>query len=102
MVFPFCPGITAADCDETVGRFLPGFWRRSGGEIGAGVGIPETLEVGAVGGIVVPDGQFEEDEAESEEDFGCVGINYMRLEKKVRLQLRSDRSPKIFHLHRSI
>jgi len=83
MVFPFCPGITAADCDETVGRLLPWFWGRPGGEIGAGVGVPETLEVGAIRGVIVPDGKFEEDEAESEEDFGCVGINYMGLRKEL-------------------
>ena len=35
--------------------------------------------MGAVGGVVVPDGEFEEDEAEGEEDFGGVGVDDVRL-----------------------
>lgn len=79
VLFPFCPGVAAADCQGTVHGFLPWFWGRAGGERGAGVGVAEALEERAVRGVVVPYGEFEDDGAEDEEDFGGIGVGEVGL-----------------------
>lgn len=62
--------VAAEDGDGAVEGFL-GAGGRAGG---AGVDVVQVLEGGAVGGGVVPDGEFEEGGAEEEEEFGSVGF----------------------------
>lgn len=76
---PLRPGVAAADGEDAVGGFLPGFWRGPGGGGRAGVGVAQALEMCAVAGVVVPEGEFEEGGAEEEEDFGGVGVGEVGL-----------------------
>lgn len=79
VVGPFRPGVAAADGEQAVGGFLPAARGGARGVGGAGVGVAEALQGGAVGGVVVPDGELEEDGAQGEEDLGLVFVREVGL-----------------------
>jgi hypothetical protein len=68
--FPLCPRIAAADGDEAVGGFLPGLRGWAVRRARARGGVAEALQMGAVGGVLVPDAELEENEAQAEQDLG--------------------------------
>lgn len=77
--------VAAADGEEAVGGLLGEGGGVVDGAGTAGVGVDEVLEGGAVGRVVVPDGELEEGRAEEEEELRLVAFLEGRLERNGRL-----------------
>ena len=71
--------VAAANGDEAVQRLLGGRRRLVDGAGVAGIGVAQVLQGGAVGRVVVPDGELEQGGAQQQQQLGLVGFFDRRL-----------------------